>query len=801
MVAAGVLAARVAAANTPVRLVNVHVSFKRTITHTETDVEKQPCGTKTTNSFQTEETVTLDSPAYPMTDDTNRIRLAWKTTRMPDGSKPLVGSGEISVHAEKHQVACHSTEDDVGGGAAKLDLDHTVLSLEFERKQATGTLDVKPAWRDTSGAGTFRSQVENQPPTTVDGSAFYTTNTEAMAGWTGMLSLSTPAQWAGMGPAAEMLRKDFQPLAMDEPVMIAPSGSGFEIHYSVTRTLDPAKLNPPPPTIDRSGTHTVHTELSITIGGPPLEYDAIIVPVTDVAPNLGDYAKWVPIGTRPSDDEGKNDGVAFRVILVRKDKPKEKVSGVPFQVRWQLETSHEPGYAINMPLDDADTKPDLEWDATMRSFSGISSVTDTVAETKADRGDAVPAIIRSRDFGAYGKLSAHVRLVAGGEINAHLEGESATEVTLPRDDDHNHVADAWERGAQVNHEAGWDGETTDKNANDGDGLSYYEEYRGAFVGGKHIRLGAPEKDGKKASGAKRGPSGKREKKDVFILNLTKRDLSKAAETFENATGGSVKIRFLRPDEIKATDMLINRNVSTANNGHQHAIKVEEVATLPPEAAPGTAAWCKPSQPLVIPPGAHRVVDNAATSPGSVEAIYVHVPKKDKKMSKSELADVDFAIQEFDHDFAHELGHALGIHHHGDSADALKGGYTDTPIIDESGQWLGVTTIGEGQDVARPYSPASGDTTCLMVYNHFYDAVDSGLSIKDVPAAMDKLGGKAKVGVRQNDPVLVKTPFWPDGTTLCTGDDDKGINAKGHVPPVFGPAKRGNCLGQMMIKDY
>ena len=54
--------------------------------------------------------------------------------------------------------------------------------------------------------------------------------------------------------------------------------------------------------------------------------------------------------------------------------------------------------------------------------------------------------ITSYDWGAYGKLKVTVDYDDGHEENAHVLGDtSKQELTIPKDDNGNHIADFWEK--------------------------------------------------------------------------------------------------------------------------------------------------------------------------------------------------------------------------------------------------------------------------------------------------------------------------------------------------------------------
>ncbi len=84
------------------------------------------------------------------------------------------------------------------------------------------------------------------------------------------------------------------------------------------------------------------------------------------------------------------------------------------------------------------------------------------------------------------------------DLSALHEPTNAYALALPRDDDGNHIADAWEnKNGAKGLAATWDGAEVPGHATQGDGLALYEKYRGVVIleGGQQVwkRLAPKEK--------------------------------------------------------------------------------------------------------------------------------------------------------------------------------------------------------------------------------------------------------------------------------------------------------------------
>jgi hypothetical protein len=179
-------------------------------------------------------------------------------------------------------------------------------------------------------------------------------------------------------------------------------------------------------------------------------------------------------GWRPEKD---GDPVAIQARIV---KP-EGAGGI---FRFTLsDISNEPGYCMN---DGDEDEADLEFIWEPDRFEppeyqeADAGPPDEVMETREVVASATVKI-QPKDYGGYAVLMAEVNF-CGIWYPAKVKGEDEYSITVPLDDNNNHIADGfqkWDRGGAPGDDdddfiPGGDGF-------DGDGFSNYEEYRGFMV--------------------------------------------------------------------------------------------------------------------------------------------------------------------------------------------------------------------------------------------------------------------------------------------------------------------------------
>jgi len=226
-------------------------------------------------------------------------------------------------------------------------------------------------------------------------------------------------------------------------------------------------------------------EYTLTYEREPTNLEAVIV-----VPGEGEYERWLPEAGRDEDSIGNQ--LRVETELRYKDRPDE----TPFEkatFRFRLtETSREPGVCLNAPAkDQAKDTFDLKIDQDCNPDLEVGDEGQSASTTEPARGAGVT--ISCYDWGAYGRLQVTATTEDGRLLVAHLDGQPEQEqLTIPRDDNDNHIADSWEENEGVlgkNYPAGWDGSPIPrKQESDGDGIALYEKYRGFEFGtGSRVR--------------------------------------------------------------------------------------------------------------------------------------------------------------------------------------------------------------------------------------------------------------------------------------------------------------------------
>lgn len=459
-------------------------------------------------------------------------------------------------------------------------------------------------------------------------------------------------------------------------------------------------------------------------------------------------------------------------------------SGAPAGVRilrmeWELiNTSREPGIAINYPLYARDTEPDMQFDPKPGQQSNdrdrqqlttndVKNDTDTVSILPYDWGGwttlRVKAYVEGQDEPVIGKLKE--------------SGEE--DIRVPKRRSGSLIADAWrEQMKRAGRDGADGGDSSDDeklihpNAFPGDGLTLYEEYRGFYEQGQHKR-GDPSKC------------------DLFVRDETDGSVDGGIATFERMTG--IVVHRLRADEFDDKGRVVNGNKSAgAHVVDQHAILITWIDKTGNK-ADGSGLY-------------YATVPQGAKSPADVK--YIILPRQEPTGNMG--ADGKTAYK--DASFAHELLHAVGVRHHGppdryvywkvepggvvleyetftetaSGAVAVTGPGTPIRIMGTSGandvtqRWAADHPAGQKQQVGIWGGQSSGDVRCVMRY--------------DINGAYEKHGAP---GVR----VLIKSGDEPVGYDICTASTGTGINAS-TAPggPRYGDAPNGNCASQIRVSD-
>jgi len=163
-------------------------------------------------------------------------------------------------------------------------------------------------------------------------------------------------------------------------------------------------------------------------------------------------------------------------------------------------TSTFAGYASNAYVDDIfyakfpalahlkdsylDTDPDVIFDREQFNAADWSRIDPQVVETARPQG-AATVIVTAMDYGAVGRLRAFAKSDECGDwqpVTIQVGTSSAAFVAIPRDEDHNFMADAIAEYRGLDPDADADADPRG-NGIAGDGLTAFEEYRGFLVRG------------------------------------------------------------------------------------------------------------------------------------------------------------------------------------------------------------------------------------------------------------------------------------------------------------------------------
>jgi hypothetical protein len=216
-------------------------------------------------------------------------------------------------------------------------------------------------------------------------------------------------------------------------------------------------------------------------------WEAIIDGVPGVKPA---YEDWIPLGGPDDTDEHPGNMLPVRVYIRAKD-GSDKIPPLAKYSFFLKDVSREPGINLNFPyrsvpayLDDAEVPFDLRIrPGDHMTPSEVGQLTET-DEMVVDAGVG----INSYDYGSYGKLRVIAQTSDGYTLVAHPKDQPDVDfLSIPKDDNLNHVADAWEKqtnvyGLNLKEDSNRTiGTAYGGQGADGDGISFYEKYRGFNV--------------------------------------------------------------------------------------------------------------------------------------------------------------------------------------------------------------------------------------------------------------------------------------------------------------------------------
>ncbi|HLL52936.1 MAG TPA: hypothetical protein VK447_05280 [Myxococcaceae bacterium] len=500
---------------------------------------------------------------------------------------------------------------------------------------------------------------------------------------------------------------------------------------------------------------------------PPRQHVTYELTIQEEEPVLlievGNYQTWLPRGGASPSTPGNSASIYARLMdPTGTQRAREDARRIIFRV---VETSSEPGMALNHPDQDAGTKPDFaflpEKNDSFKVAEGGQEATD-----EQPTGSYSRAELSSFDNGGYCTVEVRAELTDGRIITGKLKDDrNRTIIPIPRRPDGARIGTAWLDlyGLTADSDPQRDDENEPKHdGTKGDGLTLYEEYRGVYDGKEMKRLHPRVKD-------------------LVVEN----NVGELAEPGLKLFGQLAKIH-VTTVTVLPQDRVVNKNSPRAEK--QHGVRVKfDSGQLQGDTWAAAMVKGKEGGVRISSPG-------DITSPKDCEALFV---KSGAKSTDPVAGNV-----------AHELGHAVSIHHHSPETEWLQPvDLRKTRVLDEQGKPLSVPLVLNGrkvweirpvpQDKAPPKAPdgvmympigraggtQSGDALCIMAYRDLY------------PVFFDTGANELRFVPKMKPP-----------TRVCESNAAAGLNADASGPPApaggywFGNAVRPACMGQLRIRD-
>lgn len=477
------------------------------------------------------------------------------------------------------------------------------------------------------------------------------------------------------------------------------------------------------------------------------------VPEVELVVKPQNYQTWRPQGGANEKTPGNHLGIEAAILTKDGKAPPALIKAKEWKFEL-VEVSQEPGVCLNWPQQNATTDADLQFLAANNPGKTIQDP-KTLLHTKPD--NSVSCVLSSFDWGAWGKLKVTAKLEDGDELVGYLAGQKGTtEILLPKRDKDSKIAEAWKKKAFAKNapDDQSDDETSPGNTNNGDGLTFYEEYRGLMAKGQHKSL---------------DPS----RKEIIVENAFGNLPDAAFKLFESAS--QILPVQVAPGELNDTpryDRQVNTNSQNAKRGNQYGLRLATGANN--QGVYGKAIH------VDDPSGAK---DIPMKSPIECFELRLDATAVAALQDPTVLPVSRRQLQEMMRwNIAHEMAHGIAVQHHGlhhFNVNVKLGTGSTHEAYDEKGNLIakpqtGLVLTGEAGEAG---GDASGDVACIMTYNGLYDWI--------------KVPGGGTVS-------YYKIGTLPYGTIFCTSNVGTGRNANGKL---FGNATAGNCLKQFQVRDW
>jgi len=458
------------------------------------------------------------------------------------------------------------------------------------------------------------------------------------------------------------------------------------------------------------------------------------------------YDSWVPKGDHDPERPGNRLALHARLQQRGGGEPGEKAS----QIRFELtQVSAEPGVALNHPpTDRARIDPDLRFEPERNQNLAIADGGKRAETHPAPIGayTEASAELSAFDWGAWGELRVSALMADGRRILGRLRDDPRPQVLLPKRKPGSRLPDALRASAGLGERRDDADDETEPQGDGfaGDGLTLYEEYRGFYVNGRHVR-GHPQR------------------KDLFLVDEIGGRSKLGIARFARETGLRVH------HELSAEELGEHRIINVNHMEGPHRVDQHSLVLSVRETG-GPAGRVVSARQL---PG----------TPDSIERVIVDPSLAPENGS-------------FPRTVAHELSHAVNVWHHGGTDTGWITWTRETrngrpvavewgDVIDvraEDGRRLRMNAPELEVWVAAPHGQHSGSNECLMRY-YLADAYRDN--------------GNAALRYWTNG------AGEPTGALLCQASEGTGVNATARQPrPRHLDASlcSGDCMHQVRVND-
>jgi len=347
------------------------------------------------------------------------------------------------------------------------------------------------------------------------------------------------------------------------------------------------------------------------------------------------YSNWRPEGNLETPNQGGPRPLRLKATLRPKSEfpTPEQLLAMPPVRRFRFEladTSREPGVCMNWPSPAGTNSPPEDSDYDLRFIATVPGAMElSPKKTKAGvrplpgEDPNLPSawvLLECFDFGAHANLQVYADLADGRVIVGHMKVGEEKRYLIPIPDRPlgSLVARKWRDDHKVTGADSEDGDDQPEgDGQQGDGFSVYEEYRGFRVNGAHVSLDPAVKD-------------------LFVRDLNGGPVEAACRALENKTSDGGRKGLKVHEQLRADEWHPSRVMNPNRSARSPRVSNELQHGL-----------------LLVPAG---------TNANASYADLIALPPRPKNTRQVAVHPTDNTVETI----VHEIAHAIGADHHGDS---------------------------------------------------------------------------------------------------------------------------------------